>query len=676
MDVQTQELLATFEADCGLSPENSNTNQKRKRLQRLTKQQSEILEGFFSVCGHPDDSQKRHLSGRTGLGLDQVKFWFQNKRTQVKTSCCKEDNYKLTVENEILRDENRYFKIAICYAVCVNCGNKSQQNHLSVVMGRLKGHTDWLQQEITRSHGTLLNANIPSQLDPSAQTVLPGQQDAEMMAELAKNAMHALIIVSQTHVGLWFPVPGCSYDILNMMAYQQAYAGDNGANAMGFKTEATRGDAMVMMDSKSIVDFLMEPYNYRSFFPGAISGAITNRIYTWPTNDGYNGVVQLMTVEMMFPSPLVPVRRCTFLRHCNVVAEGAVVVVDLSLDDGTGFAKCRKLPSGFLIRSLRPNTCKVIAVEHVRVDDSGIHELYQPCLSGLMFGSRRWVVTMARQAARLRDVHLTKSTLKVSTKGRKNLMKLADDLLVSFAGSVAPVGAAGGMWTVLTGAGMEDDIRVAYRCITEGTSTNTTNAVLSACASLRVPLPMSQVFELLRNLTLRSKWDVLVHGSTVKEEVTIAKGAGSDDAVTILHAKRGKGQNKERIMILQNNAYDASGSFMVYSPVDSQLMNTMILAPSDQPSGASNLSLYPTGFSLLPDGEAAKDTTGMDIGEVGGTLMTVGFQIPVKLAGGAGTVVNPRSVASAVRLMDDMITIVKKTLTEDHSAIRGIGPFN
>lgn len=39
---------------------------------------------FFSICGHPDDGQKRHLSETTGLGLDQVKFWFQNKRTQVK----------------------------------------------------------------------------------------------------------------------------------------------------------------------------------------------------------------------------------------------------------------------------------------------------------------------------------------------------------------------------------------------------------------------------------------------------------------------------------------------------------------------------------------------------------------------------------------------------------------
>ncbi|XP_006646400.1 homeobox-leucine zipper protein TF1 [Oryza brachyantha] len=661
---------ATVEAGSGSSAGNSNNTHERKkrRLQRLNKEQSEIIEGFFCICGHPDEGQKRHLSQATGLGLDQVKFWFQNKRTQVKTTCWKEDNYKLTVENEILRDENRRIKIAHCYAICLTCRNSAVHNQLAAEMERIKGQTEWLQQEIARSNGA--NANLAFQLDSSAENLFSGQHDHQMIAELAKNAMHGLIILAEAHVALWLPVPGYSFETLNMTAYQQAYPGGDGANALGFRTEATRADAMVMMDHKSIVDFLMDPYSYRTFFPGVISGAVTNRIYSWPTNDGYNGVIQLMTVEMMFPSPLVPTRKCTFLRYCKVLEEGAVVVVDVSLDNGSGLSKCRKMPSGFLIRSVRPNACKVAAIEHVRVDDTGIHELYQPCLDGLIFGARRWVATMARQSARLRDVYLSKTALQVSTKGRKNLMKLADDLLASYASSVSATGA--GTWTVVIGAGTEKDVRVAYRGITEGSSS--TNAVLSVSASLRLPLPMRKIFDLLRNLTLRSKWDVLVHGSTVKEEVSIARGVGSDDAVTVLHVKRAPGENKERTMILQNNGYDVSGSFIVYSPIDSKLMDTMVLGPSELPSGASGLSLYPTGFSLLPDGEAARESSGMDLGDVGGTLMTLGFQIPVKLATGNG--MYPRSVTSAIRLMTDTIGIMKRTLMEDHSDIYGSGPFN
>lgn len=142
-------------------------------------------------------------------------------------------------------------------------------------------------------------------------------------------------------------------------------------------------------------------------------------------------------------------------------------------------------------------------------------------------------------------------------------MKLADDLLASFAGGIAATG--GGTWTVVIGAGTEKDIRVAYRRTTEGSSSY--NAILSVTASLRLPLPMRKTFDLLRNLTHRCKvrtrnkkrreeklvsflilansprrrpavqWDVLVHGSVVKEEVTIARGVGNDDTVTVLHCK-------------------------------------------------------------------------------------------------------------------------------------------
>jgi hypothetical protein len=44
---------------------------------------------------------------------------------------------------------------------------------------------------------------------------------------------------------------------------------------------------------------------------------------------------------------------------------------------------------------------KIIAIEHVLVYDTSVHELYQPCLGGLMFEARRWVMSIARQCVRL-----------------------------------------------------------------------------------------------------------------------------------------------------------------------------------------------------------------------------------------------------------------------------------
>lgn len=39
---------------------------------------------LFKECPHPDDKQRMKLSQDLGLKPRQVKFWFQNRRTQMK----------------------------------------------------------------------------------------------------------------------------------------------------------------------------------------------------------------------------------------------------------------------------------------------------------------------------------------------------------------------------------------------------------------------------------------------------------------------------------------------------------------------------------------------------------------------------------------------------------------
>uniref|UniRef100_A0ACD5ZZ49 Uncharacterized protein n=1 Tax=Avena sativa TaxID=4498 RepID=A0ACD5ZZ49_AVESA len=59
---------------------------KKKRYHRHTQHQIQELEAFFKECPHPDDKQRKELSRELGLEPLQVKFWFQNKRTQMKAS--------------------------------------------------------------------------------------------------------------------------------------------------------------------------------------------------------------------------------------------------------------------------------------------------------------------------------------------------------------------------------------------------------------------------------------------------------------------------------------------------------------------------------------------------------------------------------------------------------------
>ncbi|KAK3041552.1 hypothetical protein RJ639_000686 [Escallonia herrerae] len=57
---------------------------KKKRYHRHTARQIQEMEALFKECPHPDDKQRMKLSQDLDLKPRQVKFWFQNRRTQMK----------------------------------------------------------------------------------------------------------------------------------------------------------------------------------------------------------------------------------------------------------------------------------------------------------------------------------------------------------------------------------------------------------------------------------------------------------------------------------------------------------------------------------------------------------------------------------------------------------------
>ncbi|OEL28213.1 Homeobox-leucine zipper protein ROC5 [Dichanthelium oligosanthes] len=64
--------------------EAGNPRKRKKRYHRHTPHQIQQLEAVFKECPHPDDKRRAELSKRLGLEPRQVKFWFQNRRTQMK----------------------------------------------------------------------------------------------------------------------------------------------------------------------------------------------------------------------------------------------------------------------------------------------------------------------------------------------------------------------------------------------------------------------------------------------------------------------------------------------------------------------------------------------------------------------------------------------------------------
>ncbi|KAL0354133.1 UNVERIFIED_CONTAM: Homeobox-leucine zipper protein MERISTEM L1 [Sesamum angustifolium] len=98
-----------------------NQELKRKRYHRHTPQQKE-MEAFFKQYPRPNNNQRKELSDKLGLEPLQVKFWFQNKRTQLKTWHEHHKNSHFRTENDELRAENMRCKEALSNACCRACG--------------------------------------------------------------------------------------------------------------------------------------------------------------------------------------------------------------------------------------------------------------------------------------------------------------------------------------------------------------------------------------------------------------------------------------------------------------------------------------------------------------------------------------------------------------------------
>ncbi|KAJ0436597.1 putative transcription factor Homeodomain-TALE-KNOX family [Helianthus annuus] len=81
---------------------------------------------LFKESPHPDESQRQQLSKRLGLHPRQVKFWFQNRRTQIKAIQERHENSLLKSELDTLRDENKLLREMIKKGTCSNCGSSSK----------------------------------------------------------------------------------------------------------------------------------------------------------------------------------------------------------------------------------------------------------------------------------------------------------------------------------------------------------------------------------------------------------------------------------------------------------------------------------------------------------------------------------------------------------------------
>ncbi|KAK3219131.1 hypothetical protein Dsin_013101 [Dipteronia sinensis] len=103
----------------------SNEDQEppRKTYHRHTTQQIQVLESFFKEFPHSADKQRNDLRTQLGLESRQIKFWFYNRWTQMKTQSERHEDVMLKQEHNRIRSENKMLKEAMRNPLSTTCGS-------------------------------------------------------------------------------------------------------------------------------------------------------------------------------------------------------------------------------------------------------------------------------------------------------------------------------------------------------------------------------------------------------------------------------------------------------------------------------------------------------------------------------------------------------------------------
>ncbi|KAG7638218.1 Homeobox-leucine zipper protein HDG3 [Arabidopsis thaliana] len=656
---------------------NQAPRHKKKKYNRHTQLQISEMEAFFRECPHPDDKQRYDLSAQLGLDPVQIKFWFQNKRTQNKNQQERFENSELRNLNNHLRSENQRLREAIHQALCPKCGGQTaigemtfEEHHLRILNARLTEEIKQLSvtaEKISRltgipvrSHPRVSPPNPPPNFEfgmgskgnvgnHSRETTGPADANTKpIIMELAFGAMEEFLVMAQVAEPLWMGGFNGTSLALNLDEYEKTFRTGLGPRLGGFRTEASRETALVAMCPTGIVEMLMQENLWSTMFAGIVGRARTHEQIMADAAGNFNGNLQIMSAEYQVLSPLVTTRESYFVRYCKQQGEGLWAVVDISIDHllPNINLKCRRRPSGCLIQEMHSGYSKVTWVEHVEVDDAGSYSIFEKLIcTGQAFAANRWVGTLVRQCERISSILSTDfqsvdsgDHITLTNHGKMSMLKIAERIARTFfAGMTNATGS-----TIFSGVEGEDIRVMTMKSVND--PGKPPGVIICAATSFWLPAPPNTVFDFLREATHRHNWDVLCNGEMMHKIAEITNGIDKRNCASLL---RHGHTSKSKMMIVQETSTDPTASFVLYAPVDMTSMDITLHGGGDP----DFVVILPSGFAIFPDG------TGKPGGKEGGSLLTISFQMLVE--SGPEARLSVSSVATTENLIRTTVRRIK-----------------
>ncbi|XP_027906440.1 homeobox-leucine zipper protein GLABRA 2-like isoform X2 [Vigna unguiculata] len=657
--------------------DDGDRSKKRKRkYHRHTVEQIREMEALFKESPHPDEKQRQQLSQQLGLAPRQVKFWFQNRRTQIKAIQERHENSLLKSELDKLKEENKTMREIINKSCCPNCGmvTATIEASMSTEEKQLLIENVKLKAEVEKLRATL------GKYSPTSPATSSGRDEEEnrssldfyngvfgleksRIMEIVNRASEELIKMANMGEPLWVRSVETGREILNYDEYVKEFAAENSSSDKP-KTfiEASRDSEVVFMDLPHLLQTFLDVNQWKEMFPCLISKAATVDVMFNGEGSNRNGAVQLMFAELQMLTPMVPTREVYFVRCCKQLSDEQWAIIDVSIDKvedniDASLVKCRKRPSGCIIEDKSNGHCKVIWVEHLECQKSTIHTLYRTIVnSGLAFGARHWIATLQLQCERLvfnmaTNVPTKDSTGVATLAGRKSILKLAQRMTWSFCHAVGA--SSFHTWTKFTSKTGED-IRISSRKNLNDPG-EPLGVILSAVSSVWLPVSPNALFDFLRDEARRSEWDMMSYGGSVQSIANLAKGKDRGNAVNIQ-----KIESKENsVWVVQDSCTSGYESMVAYAPVDFSGLQS-VLSGCD----SSNVAILPSGFSILPDGVEGRAlvirSRPEEKGTEGGSLFTMVFQMLVNASPTAKLTME--SVESANNLVSCTLRNIRTSL--------------
>ncbi|KAE8690243.1 Homeobox-leucine zipper protein HDG5 [Hibiscus syriacus] len=637
---------------------------KKKRYHRHTARQIQEMEAVFKECPHPDDKQRMRLSQELGLKPRQVKFWFQNRRTQMKAQQDRSENVILRAENEFLKNEFYRLQAELSKLVCPKCGGPPVPGGVSFEELRIENAR--LAEELERvcaiasrymgrpiqTMGSLMQpsleldmniyprkfpepmAPILSEADsfPENNNLFLMEDEKTIAMELAMSAVDELVKMCRANDPLWIRNNKIGKELLNLEEHAKVFHWPLNLKQRSseFRTEASRDSAVVIMNSITLVEAFLDANKWAELFPSIVARAKSIQVIS-PGASGTNGCLQLMYAELHVLSPLVPTREAYFLRYCqhqNLEDETYWAIVDFPLDGfhnnlQSSFPLYKRRPSGCLIHDMPNGYSMVKWVEHAEIEEKPTHHIFTHFVnSGMAFGANRWLAVLERQCERIASLmakNITDIGVIPSPEARKNLIRLSQRMIRTFCVNFSS--SSGQLWTAIPDSS-DDTVRITTRKVCEAGQPN--GLILCAVSTTWLPYPHHKVFDLLRDERRRTQLEVLSNGNALHEVAHIANGAHPGNCISLLRINVAGNSSPNVELMLQESCTDRSGSLVVYSTVD---VNSVQLAMSgDDPSC---IPLLPIGFFITPmelikDAHNTEDANGH---MSAGSLLTIGLQV-------------------------------------------------